>query len=170
MSKTAWSNDRADPPEPARLLAVPPQSTCHARREFSAARLPRTQGYSTGLPIGIVPDTQYDLYERRLRPGERVYFFSDGVYEATRGSEAFGLDRLCEAIVNGRTRSLQESLHHVVNTLDDWLGDPALIVDDVSLLALEVGESRYSGAPLRLESVTPYSAETEMPGANARPT
>ena len=103
-----------------------------------------------------MPNAKYDLYEQHLEPGDRAYFFSDGVYEATRGDdEAFGLDRLCQTIVDNRSRSLQESLQLVISAVDDWLGDPTLIVDDVSLLALEVGEANNGGAPFELESVTP---------------
>lgn len=107
-----------------------------------------------GLPVGIVPDAQYDLYERQLNPGERLYFFSDGAYEATRGDDAFGLERLCQTIADGQSRTLQGSLQLIVDTIDEWLGSADRAVDDVSLLAVEIRETD-ADTPLALESVTP---------------
>lgn len=107
-----------------------------------------------GLPVGIVPDAKYDLHERQLNPGERLYFFSDGAYEATRGDDAFGLERLCQTIADGQSRTLQGSLQLVVDTVDEWLGSPDRALDDVSLLALEIREDG-ADKPLALESVTP---------------
>ena len=37
---------------------------------------------AAGLPIGMFPDTEYTEYAARLEPGDRLYFYSDGVTEA----------------------------------------------------------------------------------------
>lgn len=104
-----------------------------------------------GLPVGIVPGAQYEIHERQVEPGERFYFFSDGAYEAMRGEEMFGLDRLSQAIVDGRSLTLQESLQFIVKTVEDFLGDPSRILDDVSLLAFEVADTD-AASPLELEA------------------
>jgi PAS domain S-box-containing protein len=97
----------------------------------------------TGLPIGLLAAS----YEERsviLRPGDRVYLYSDGVTEAMNASEEqFGVQRLLSRLCQVRELSLKESLNAVSKSLEEWRCHDCLR-DDVSLVALEwMKESRY---------------------------
>ena len=48
-----------------------------------------------GLPLGVIPNVQYEERRLYLHPGDRLLLTSDGVVEARQPSgELFGFDRL----------------------------------------------------------------------------
>jgi sigma-B regulation protein RsbU (phosphoserine phosphatase) len=88
-----------------------------------------------GRPIGL--GDRYQDHTMMLRPGDRLYLYSDGVTEACGSAgEQFGVPRLCTALEESRPRTLQESVSHVLQSVHQWGGD--VLRDDLSLLALEV--------------------------------
>lgn len=91
-----------------------------------------------GFPIGLA-DLGYDYPEwtTRLAPGDRVYLYSDGIYEAPNASgESFGLDRLYRTIESGRDEPLCAVVNEVVSAVENWSG-PSGVRDDVSMLSVE---------------------------------
>jgi serine phosphatase RsbU (regulator of sigma subunit) len=73
-------------------------------------------------------------HEIRLRPGDIVMGFSDGLVETRTASLDDGLDRLRRAVLSAPDRALEPLLDHVVETmLRDQEQD-----DDVTLLAVRV--------------------------------
>jgi sigma-B regulation protein RsbU (phosphoserine phosphatase) len=91
-----------------------------------------------GLPIGWFPNASYEERIVSLAPGDRLYFYSDGLPEAeSLEGSFFGAPRLAETLERLRDRSLEESVDALVGELRSWCGDkgPA---DDVSLVALEL--------------------------------
>jgi sigma-B regulation protein RsbU (phosphoserine phosphatase) len=91
----------------------------------------------TGLPIGL--GAVYEEHALALRPGERLYLYSDGVSEATGpGGDVFGGDRLVQVLESGRVRPLGESLELLRDALRRWHGGAAQR-DDMSVVAIEVG-------------------------------
>jgi len=102
--------------------------------------LPRTGPpaplHGRGLPIGMIENATYDDETVILQPGDRLYFYTDGVVEALDASEQeFGSLRLMAEVDRLRDRPLREGLDHVANLVQDWSGDH--LRDDVSLLAIE---------------------------------
>jgi len=97
----------------------------------------------TGLPIGLLA-ASYEERSVMLRPGDRVYLYSDGVTEAMNASEEqFGVQRLLSRLCQVRELSLKESLNAVSKSLEEWRCHDCLR-DDVSLVALEwMKEPRY---------------------------
>ncbi len=94
---------------------------------------------STGLPVGIVPEDQFEENTVHLQPGDRMYLFSDGMLEEMNASrEQFGQDRLYAAVEAVRHLELSEGLPHIVQSLRDWSGRTAFS-DDVTLLGVERG-------------------------------
>jgi serine phosphatase RsbU (regulator of sigma subunit) len=90
------------------------------------------------LPIGVMPDTDYQETTIRLASGERLYFYSDGVVEeVSRGGEQFGPARLEKLVAATRRETLQRSVQNVLDAVITWRGDGRLR-DDVSILAAEV--------------------------------
>jgi hypothetical protein len=47
-----------------------------------------------GLPLGVLPDVQYEEVKLYLHPGDRLLMLSDGVVEARKSGELFGFDRV----------------------------------------------------------------------------
>jgi len=90
-----------------------------------------------GIPIGILPDAEYEEEQLELAPGDSLVFYTDGVLETLSvRREAFGLDRLIQTIgeteggISVRLKALQ--LH-----LDAFgLGEPRR--DDVTFVGLQI--------------------------------
>ena len=92
-----------------------------------------------GFAIGWFPDSTYQESVIELKPGDRLYLYSDGILEAMNSEdELFGPERLVEALEGRRTLTLQGSVEGLVECGRQWSGD-AGFVDDVSILALERG-------------------------------
>jgi sigma-B regulation protein RsbU (phosphoserine phosphatase) len=92
---------------------------------------------SPSFMVGVTPDPGYEDETLELSPGDRFYFFSDGVLEqmAPDGAQ-FGSERLIEALRAGRDETLSKSIDHVVHDLVQWAGRDGFD-DDLSLLAIE---------------------------------
>ncbi|HYN05575.1 MAG TPA: SpoIIE family protein phosphatase [Vicinamibacteria bacterium] len=89
-----------------------------------------------GLPIGMIENATFDDEAVILQPGDRLYFYTDGVVEALDASEQeFGCTRLMAEIDRLRDRPLREGLDHVAALVQDW--SQGHLRDDVSLLAVE---------------------------------
>ncbi len=92
-----------------------------------------------GFPIGFFEDVAYEERLVRLRPGDRLYLYSDGVTEAiNEQGEQFGRERFIKAIDQARTALLQEGLTPLLECVTEWCGTAGL-KDDVSILSLEIG-------------------------------
>ena len=89
-----------------------------------------------GLPIGMIEHAMFDDENAILQPGDRLYFYTDGVIEALDPSEQeFGHARLMAEIDRQRDRPWREGLDVVADLVRDWSG--GCLRDDVSLLAIE---------------------------------
>jgi sigma-B regulation protein RsbU (phosphoserine phosphatase) len=91
---------------------------------------------TASLPIGV-GTAVYREHTVHLRPRDRLYLYSDGVTEAQdRTGGLFGQGRLLEALRQGRTASLEESVPTLLDKVRQWCGG-APLEDDVSVLAFE---------------------------------
>ena len=92
---------------------------------------------SPALMIGVTPDPRYENTSVELRPGDRLYFYSDGIIEqGDADAELFGRDRLCRTLAAARGRTLQESVDSVVADLSEWAVRDSFD-DDLSLVGIE---------------------------------
>ena len=89
----------------------------------------------TGLPMGLVDGIPYECGEIDLPEGTLVCVFSDGIPEASNGTEFYGDERLLESLRSRLDRSLAEISEGVLADLRAFLGD-ARAGDDVTLLLL----------------------------------
>jgi sigma-B regulation protein RsbU (phosphoserine phosphatase) len=92
-------------------------------------------GFAIGLGVG---NASYEEYSVCLRPGDRLYLYSDGVVEALNPAhKQFGEERFLNALEQARPLPLQDSLASLVGTIETWCGfvPPH---DDISILAVEV--------------------------------
>ena len=89
-----------------------------------------------GLPIGMIEGAQYEDESLLLEPGDRLYFYTDGVIEALNTHEEdFGQVRLLSEIARLRHRDLREGLDLIADAVRDWCGGD--LRDDVTLLGVE---------------------------------
>jgi sigma-B regulation protein RsbU (phosphoserine phosphatase) len=84
----------------------------------------------------MIADATFEDEAVILEPGDRLYFYTDGVIEALDGSEQeFGHVRLLAEIERLRCHPLRHGLDVIAETVVAWSGGRQ--ADDVSLLAIE---------------------------------
>jgi serine phosphatase RsbU (regulator of sigma subunit) len=87
-----------------------------------------------GLPIGILGGTRYGEGARRLKAGDLLALYTDGVVEAPdpQGNE-FGEARLIGVLERHRDENLDDLLQRVVDDVERWRGS-APPHDDITLV------------------------------------
>ncbi|ALA58543.1 PP2C family protein-serine/threonine phosphatase [Nitrospira moscoviensis] len=91
-----------------------------------------------GLPLGFGPDTAYRSVHLPVRPGDRLFLFSDGLYEVPNpGGELWGPARLEETIRALRQEPLADVVPRVIDQAVRWQGH-AHFPDDVALMGVAI--------------------------------
>jgi len=91
-----------------------------------------------GMIVGVMPRQKYNVSEESLAFGDRLYIYSDGVYEVRQGGTGEmlmpeGLMRvLADTPINARSR-----VEHITKTIRDYQGADDF-ADDYSLLEMRV--------------------------------
>jgi sigma-B regulation protein RsbU (phosphoserine phosphatase) len=89
-----------------------------------------------GFPIGLAEEA-YGERSVHLRPGDRLYLYSDGLPDARDADdELFGDARLLAAIDRARTEPLEAANAAVLREVTAWQGGDRP-QDDISILAIE---------------------------------
>lgn len=90
-----------------------------------------------GVPIGMMPDMDYEFGTIQLQPGDRLFLYSDGVTECENSSaEQFGEKRLMTCLQESFSDNLNEVVQRVENNVRDW-NQKKTFEDDVTYLILE---------------------------------
>jgi serine phosphatase RsbU (regulator of sigma subunit) len=83
-----------------------------------------------GLPLGVDDRPRYGECELRLRDGDLVFAYTDGLIEARRGGEIFGSERLVRLVERAAGAMSAERLvrfvHGEIATWADGLTDDAV--------------------------------------------
>ncbi len=96
----------------------------------------------TGMPLGLLPDAEFEEVRLALRPGDIVVFASDGVHEAmNKEQEEFGIERL-KSILSAVAPSEPgyTVAQRIVKATDEHTGPGRTAHDDRTLLVLRVTE------------------------------
>jgi sigma-B regulation protein RsbU (phosphoserine phosphatase) len=94
-----------------------------------------------GMSVGWMEDVDYEEINLQLQPGDRLYMYSDGVPEAMDGElNEFSNERMLELITSGRGQAINDSVGALLQAVQKWCGRSGP-KDDVSILALELGQS-----------------------------
>ena len=90
-----------------------------------------------GFVIGGLEGVKYREYSLTLKPGSRLFVYTDGVPEATNANnELFGTQRMLDALNTDPSASPVEILGNVQQAVDDFVLD-AEQFDDLTMLCLE---------------------------------
>lgn len=85
--------------------------------------------------VGALPDASFATRRLRLRPGQTLLLYTDGLTEARPGGELYGEERLAEFL----TRHVDVGATALVGELDGLLAEfGSAVTDDVALLAMSV--------------------------------
>lgn len=91
----------------------------------------------SGFPIGLFEGVHYEEHSVAMKPGDRLYLYSDGVTEAlNRKGQEFGTERLIRALDQSRSGPLKESVASLLETIEECCD--ARLEDDISVLAIEI--------------------------------
>jgi phosphoserine phosphatase RsbU/P len=96
---------------------------------------------SAGLPLGMFCDSNFVSSGAKLKPGETLLLFSDGVTEANNEAEAeFGISRLLDAVNGTAGSEPTDLLKTSVSAVSEFRGSAARN-DDLTMMAL-----KYTGS------------------------
>jgi sigma-B regulation protein RsbU (phosphoserine phosphatase) len=102
---------------------------------FSASGEPDTLD-SSGLVLGIIPDSHYDESSIAIQPGEFLLVYSDGIIDAADpGEREFGLDRLTDLVRKHHGASAVDLVNHILQDVNGHAaGAPQ--TDDMTLVLI----------------------------------
>ncbi len=87
-----------------------------------------------GLALGIASPQEYDQVASVLQPGGAVILYTDGVIEARRGRELFGVERLDEVLARSAGRPAQDVADAVLAACRGFAGGD--LADDCATVVL----------------------------------
>ena len=91
----------------------------------------------SGLVIGGMEDVRYKEYEFMLKPGDKLFVYTDGVPEATAaGDVMFGIEKMVAALNKNPQSKPEQILKNVRTAVDDFVKD-AEQFDDLTMLCME---------------------------------
>jgi sigma-B regulation protein RsbU (phosphoserine phosphatase) len=95
-------------------------------------------GLAEGIALGVMPNIELEEREIRLREGDIVVLYTDGVTEAINNEEEqFGQQRLIQLIEEGRNLPAQGLIERIQQEVSVFSrGQPQF--DDVTLMILKV--------------------------------
>jgi len=100
-----------------------------------------------GLLLGVDADARYSMAESRIRPGDLLVLFTDGITEARDAAgEQFGEPRLQALLGTLRTAQPEDIADRVMAEVKQWTGDRQ--IDDQAFVAIRVlpwGANTLSG-------------------------
>ncbi len=116
-----------------------------------------------GFVLAGMEGVKYKMQTVELKPGDRVYLYTDGVTEATdANNELYGEDRLLNALNAKEFYSMEELCKYVKADVDAFVGD-APQFDDITMLGFEfVGEESAPHIAFEHASIADIPAVTEF--------
>ena len=90
-----------------------------------------------GFVIGGMAESKYKEYELDLKPGDKIFLYTDGVPEASdTDGQMYGIDRLVSALNSDPEKPVDELIKNVRSSVRTFVKD-AEQFDDITMLCLE---------------------------------
>ena len=111
-----------------------------ARRSSGEVQSITIGGDSAGPAIGIIPNAQFKTIEVKVKPGDFLLFFTDGIIEveASDGSQ-FEIEGLRESVRSNLDQPTESLLDAVVRDVYKF-GDSTALTDDACLVTAELSQ------------------------------
>jgi serine phosphatase RsbU (regulator of sigma subunit)/anti-sigma regulatory factor (Ser/Thr protein kinase) len=91
---------------------------------------------ATGMPLGLMPEMDYDQNQATIKPGETLMLSSDGLVEAHNPAyEMFGFPRVQELLRN--YKGGDGLIAHLMQNLQAFVGEAYEQEDDITILTIE---------------------------------
>lgn len=90
---------------------------------------------STGLPLGMFHDFEFSGTRLHMDPGDTLFLYTDGLSEARRDDDEYGVDRVTHLVRQQATRRPSELISACLDDLRAFSDGPQL--DDLTLLAIQ---------------------------------
>jgi sigma-B regulation protein RsbU (phosphoserine phosphatase) len=99
-----------------------------------------------GVPLGLLPESQYDSACLHLQPGDVVIFCSDGIYEQTNScEEEYGVERLVSRLAamcgNASAQHIAEDIMQAINEHAGENASGRYCNDDRTIVVLRIGSN-----------------------------
>ena len=105
-----------------------------------------TELRATGMPLGLLPEMEYEEKEATLAPGDTVLLHSDGLAEAHNGQrEMFGFPRV--AALTGEATDGEVLIDRLLKELQEFVGPDLEQEDDITLVTLGRRAAAGAGPP-----------------------
>jgi serine phosphatase RsbU (regulator of sigma subunit) len=89
-----------------------------------------------GFPVGMFEDADFEETTISLIPGDRLFFYSDGIVDAVNGSaETYGVDRLGRAAASHQEEDISGITKGILDDVLGFIGG-AKIMDDMTMIGL----------------------------------
>jgi sigma-B regulation protein RsbU (phosphoserine phosphatase) len=91
------------------------------------------------VPIGMFPDSEYADTLIELQAGDRLYLYTDGLYEerSLETREQFGRERMRDELCAASAGPFVPSLDGLIESITRWRGSEVLS-DDIAVLGCEI--------------------------------
>ncbi|MEN8205805.1 MAG: SpoIIE family protein phosphatase [Pseudomonadota bacterium] len=91
------------------------------------------------VPIGMFPDSEYEDKVIELQEGDRIYLYTDGIYEERNSEtrEQFGRDRMQNELCAASGHPFETSLDGLIQSITRWRGSDDLS-DDIAVLGCAI--------------------------------
>jgi sigma-B regulation protein RsbU (phosphoserine phosphatase) len=90
---------------------------------------------STGLPLGMFPELDFSATRLHLEPSDLMFLYTDGLLEARRGDDEYGVDRVTHVLRQKAAVRPAEAVSACLADLRSFMdGQP---LDDLTLLAIQ---------------------------------
>lgn len=94
--------------------------------------------HSASLPLGIIPTNSFSASVVQLQPEDTLVLFTDGVVEAFNSAgEEYSDLRWLQAITSSPQLSAQDTLHRLMKSVEDFVGNTRQS-DDITCLVLQI--------------------------------
>ena len=138
-------------------------NACNAGHDYPAIMTER-DGYTIdkvqhGPPIGFIPGMDFIEYDYSLKPGDRIFLYTDGLPDAKAfNGDRFGTDRMLEILNSNRGKTNKEIVELMKNRVFSFAGNEPQF-DDITMMSFTYyGQSKEED---KKEETVPETKENE---------